>query len=241
MDHATRKRLLALNRDFYAREAESFSGTRNHPWPGWIRVVDGLAPGPLAVLDAGCGNGRLARFLLERGEDAVDYVGVDSSAALIDAARKATPSPGARFEVLDLIESPEAIPAGPFDLVAVFGLVHHLPGFETRLQLIRDLASRLARGGRIAVTCWRFGSDPRVEGRLLDWGDIVDPARLDPGDHLLRWGESPDVGRYCHFAGDDEIDELAQTVQATGLELVDRFRSDGKSGDLNEYLVWARR
>jgi SAM-dependent methyltransferase len=241
MDPETRKRLLALNRDFYTREAEAFSATRNHPWPGWVRILDGLAPGALAVLDAGCGNGRLARFLLERGRDSLDYLGVDASGPLIDAARNATPAAGVRFEVLDLLERPEAISAGPFQLVGVFGLIHHLPGFETRLGLIQQLASRLAPGGRIAVTCWRFGSDPRVKTRLLDWGDTIDPARLDPGDHLLRWGESPEGGRYCHFADEDEIDALAQTVQTEGLELVDRFRSDGKSGDLNEYLVWARR
>ena len=239
MDEATRKRLLALNRDFYTREAASFSATRNHAWPGWARVVGDLAAGPLAVLDAGCGNGRLARFLRERGEDDLDYLGIDSSAALIDDAREASPAPGVHFEVLDLVESPEAIPAGPFDLVAVFGLIHHLPGFETRLQLIQELASRLTRGGRLAVTCWRFGADPRIEGRLLDWGDLVDPAQLDPGDHLLRWGNSPGVSRYCHFAGDDEIDEFADSVSAIGLELVDRFRNDGKSGELNEYLVWS--
>lgn len=237
MDETTRNRLLALNRDFYAREAESFSATRNHPWPGWVRVADGLAPGRLSVLDAGCGNGRLARFLLERDET-TDYVGVDASEALIEAARAATP--GARFELVDLIESPDAIPEGPFGLVAVFGLLHHLPGFDTRVRLLLQLASRLARGGRIAATCWRFGSDPRVEGRLLDWGDRVDPARLDPGDHLLRWGESPGVGRYCHFATDGEIDRMAKSVETEGFDLVDRFRSDGKSGDLNEYLVWER-
>ncbi|MEE2672785.1 MAG: class I SAM-dependent methyltransferase [Myxococcota bacterium] len=239
MDEATRKRLLAINRDFYTQQAASFSATRNHAWPGWARVVDGLAPDPLAVLDAGCGNGRLARFLGERREQALDYLGIDSSAALIDDARKAIPTPGIHFAVLDLVESPEAIPAGPFDLVAVFGLLHHLPGFETRVNLVRQLASRLARGGRIAVTCWRFGADPRIEGRLLDWDGIVDPSRLDPGDHLLRWGNSPGVGRYCHFASDDEIDEFAQSVSATGLGLADRFRSDGKSGELNEYLVWS--
>ena len=241
MDPATRERLLALNRDFYAQQAEAFSATRNHPWPGWVRVLDGLAPGPRTVLDAGCGNGRLARFLLEQEPGHLDYLGVDSSRALIEAAREATPPVGVRYVRLDLVEQAEAIPDGPFGLVCVFGLLHHLPGFETRLQLLARLASRLDGGGRLAVTCWRFGADPRVKGRLLDWRGIVDPAQLDPGDHLLRWGESPDVGRYCHFASEDEIDELAQSVQANGLELVDRFRSDGRSGDLNEYLVWARR
>lgn len=39
MDVATARALCALNNEFYAREASSFSATREAPWPGWRRVL----------------------------------------------------------------------------------------------------------------------------------------------------------------------------------------------------------
>ena len=97
MNEPTRQQLIAINYEFYTRYAESFSSTRDHPWPGWVRVLDGIDSEPLRVLDVGCGNGRLARFL--QGARETRYVGIDTSAELIDFARKQTAGDDVRFEV----------------------------------------------------------------------------------------------------------------------------------------------
>lgn len=84
------RKLNDLTSDFYAREAASFSATRQAPWHGWekawelitapdaaqgpfpshaARVPDddtGDSGAPLTILDLGCGNLRFERFLAER-------------------------------------------------------------------------------------------------------------------------------------------------------------------------------
>lgn len=244
MERGTRELLLALNRDFYETHAAAFDATRDHPWPGWQRVAERLPREGCAVLDAGCGNGRFARFLCAQGRTDLDYVGVDASDALLRAARARTPdASGQRFRFVrgDLFDA-HTLPAGPFDAIVLFGVLHHVPGFDERVGLVVQLASRLAPGGFLAATIWRFGSDPRVKGRTLDWEAhpvAVDPTTLEPGDALLRWGESEDVARYCHFLDDAEIARLVEGTRSAGLEPIDRFRSDGRSGALNEYLLWS--
>jgi tRNA (uracil-5-)-methyltransferase TRM9 len=246
MIEPTRAALLALNRDFYDSQAESFASTRDHAWPGWQRVL-AVVPERASLLDAGCGNGRFALFLAESDRSDVHYTGVDESRALLEAARKRTcelPGPGSlRFCQGNLLEY-ETLPAGSFDAIVLFGVLHHVPGFEERAALIARLGEHLSPKGHLVATIWRFGSDPRVRGRTVPWQDSgldVDPTSLEPGDELLRWGNSQDVFRYCHFVDDDEVDRLLERSQSAGLEVADRFRSDGRSGTLNEYVIWSRR
>lgn len=247
MDPETAQALADLNRAFYRDRAEAFSATRERPWPGWSRVLACLegAPRPLRVLDVGCGNGRFASFLAQSLCERFDYLGIDASEGLLARARARQLGAGrARFRRADwALSTPErALPPQSFSLVVIFGVLHHVPGAAGRRALLEAAARRLAPGGVLALTAWRFEASPRLRTRLVSWEEYnrgaarpVDPARLEPGDRLLRWGE-PASGaiRYCHFADDAETDRLGAEL---GLERLAAYCADGQCGARNRYLV----
>jgi tRNA (uracil-5-)-methyltransferase TRM9 len=247
MKHETRRQLNAINQAFYAAVADEFSDTRSGAWTGWERALRSLslpAEKELAVLDVGCGNGRFARFLDATLAERFRYLGVDSCPRLLDLARDEAPSNSEiLFQSLDVLGDEDRLPRGPFDLIAVFGLLHHVPGFDARRALLDRCASRLAPGGAIIVTAWRFGAFDRFRTRFIDWqafnagvsdpAGVIDVDDLEPGDHLLGWRDAP-TPRYCHFVDRSELDDL---VAALDLRIATRFDADGKTGDLNEYAI----
>lgn len=255
MDAFTRRQLHALSRAFYDERAAAFDASRvDLPWPGWERLRARLPDGRPSVLDVGCGNGRFAAWLAASGL-AFDYLGTDASEALLAAARERV-GPGlaeagceARFVAQDFLATPDdpgaALPDGPFSLVALMGVLHHVPGRETRAGLVAAAAARLAPGGLLALTLWRFAGRPRFEKRIVDWSEVgpvlgapIDVGALEEGDALLRFGDDPTAApRYCHETDEAEI---ADWQAATGLETVDLFSADGAQGDLNRHWI-ARR
>lgn len=244
MDRKTILALCALNRRFYATRAGEFDHKRSGAWPGWERVVAALPQRPVRVLDVGCGNGRLARYLLGRASVPVSLLGIDSCAALLERARAGTPA-GADVRYVEgdvLAQADLTLPAAvrdaaPFDLVALFGFLHHVPGADTRRRLLARLADALAPGGLLAVSLWRFGGE-RFARKQVDWRDAavpgVDLAALEPGDHLLAWGEGGDAVRYCHL-----IDEAEEARLVAGLPLLPVAAFDGEDG-LNRYVLLTR-
>src|SRR5512145_2941581 len=89
---ATLLALASINRWFYSQHAREFGKTRQAPWSGWKRVVGrleerGLSPGPLRVLDLGCGNGRFLRYLASSWTHPIEYLGVDLAAPPGDAVK----------------------------------------------------------------------------------------------------------------------------------------------------------
>ncbi|MFQ3647726.1 MAG: class I SAM-dependent methyltransferase [Anaerolineae bacterium] len=227
--------LNALNRQFYATVADAFDQTRGSAWPGWQHLLPHLPTvRPLRVLDVGCGNGRFARFLHAVGLP-VDYTGVDSSPALLARAREAL-QPLACWRLIeqDVIEQPLA--EGEYDLVGVFGVLHHVPARAGRVAWMRQLAQRVAVGGVLAYASWRFMEDARLRARVVPWPPEL-AGEVEAGDVLLDWRQGAHALRYCHAVDDDE---QAQIDASLGLTLLARYRADGSSGQLNAYSVLRR-
>ena len=97
--------------------------------------------GGTRVLDAGCGTGRVAIELANRG---FSVVGIDSDAAMLDAAR--TKAPELSWVHADLVDADAAVGA-EFDIVVAAGnvMIFLTPGTER--AVVGQLADRLAPDG----------------------------------------------------------------------------------------------
>jgi SAM-dependent methyltransferase len=109
----------------------------------WVSAL--LPERPGVVVDAGCGVGRWAARIVERGHR---VIGVDSAPAMAGAARARAAQLGGRFTVLAASMSDVELPAASADLVLAMG----------SLQYTKDPAAVVARfvtwlrpGGAVAI------------------------------------------------------------------------------------------
>ena len=174
------------------------------------RLVDAMAPRGAAILDAGCGSGRIGGYLARAGHR---VTGVDLDEHLIEVARE--DHPGARWEVGNLAEldlrSPEQSspdPSAPvqsgldqrspeqsapeqagralFDLIVSAGnVMTFLAGSERRPALSR-MREHLAEGGRIVLG---FGLDRGYE--LEDFEADVAASELVISQRFAGWDLHP--------------------------------------------------
>lgn len=168
-------------------------------------VVRGLPPGG-RVLDVGCGEGWLSRALAALG---ASVHGVDASAALVEAAQKARGS----FDVLSY-EAAEADPTrlgGPFDAAVFnFALLD-----ESAAGILRAVASRLERGGRVIV---QTVHPMTVEPPYADGWRGESFAAMGDGFEPMPW--------FFRTLG-----SWVRTVGAAGLTLVEVFEPMAPEGD----------
>ncbi|MEQ8675723.1 MAG: class I SAM-dependent methyltransferase [Aggregatilineales bacterium] len=238
MDQATIQRLNAINQTFYETTAQEFDQTRGRAWQGWIDLLPHLPTDQhntnYNVLDVGCGNGRFGVFLAENLDYEIAYHGMDNNRTLLDVALKAVstaPGTSTTIEYRDIVNHPPD--SGLFDLIVLFGVIHHIPGFEQRKHFMHTLAQRLKPDGLLVFASWRFYEFERFQERVVSWeADLA--QQVEKHDYLLDWRRGEVALRYCHYVDDDEQQAL---IEATGLKEIATYRADGYQNRLNCYSV----
>jgi tRNA (uracil-5-)-methyltransferase TRM9 len=227
--------LLELNRQFYQTFALPFSSTRLRLQPGVRRILDSISPSA-NILDLGCGNGEFARQLAERQHKGT-YTGLDFSAALLAQVGQGLPS-NFHFLQADLSSEDWDAPlvSKQVDLAVAFAVLHHLPGDELRLQVLRKVRILLSSGGRFIHSEWQFLNSPRLKGRIQPWDSLgLSTADVDPGDYLLDWRQGGTGLRYVHHFSENELKQLAARA---GFAIVESFLCDGENSRLGLYQTW---
>jgi SAM-dependent methyltransferase len=184
------------------------------------------------VLELGVGTGRVALGLAAAG---LTVVGVDASQAMLARLASKPGAEGVQAVRADFSRLDEAGPAaaGPFSLAFVaYNTLFNLPSQEDQVRCVRQVAARLAPGGRFVVEA--FVPDPeRLAGPAvgvsrLDAGGVVlsvirhDPVAQRLEGHLVSVREGgtrlfPSVLRYAWPA---ELDLMARLA---GLDLAARW------------------
>lgn len=254
-EEALALRLCALTGEFYRANAESFSQTRQSSWQGWVRLLEvmGLAgeKKPLRVLDLACGNLRFERYLADAlpGRVLSGYA-VDNCDPLVEAGGRNESDALSRiaFQNLDAIEWLSAgclrealeAPDASCDLAVSFGFMHHVPLERWRAGLLRALVAKVRSGGFVAVSFWRFLNSDKLARKAKETTSRaraeLEIPELPGNDYLLGWQDTQGLYRYCHHFDEPEIERLLAMV-ADSADLVSRFEADGKTGNLNEYVV----
>ncbi|MEP7103790.1 MAG: class I SAM-dependent methyltransferase [Candidatus Dojkabacteria bacterium] len=234
--------------DLYSTHAKEFSKTRQSPWKGWKKLIKSeelIVKSELAVLDLGCGNGRFLKYLLDQDVKIERYVGVDNSKILLNIARAefkelvsksdlTTVRHGEQksqinFETIDLntMDWSKNID-GSFNLIVSFGLIHHIESFQLRRNLLESAAKLLEKGGILVVAYWQFLKDSKLKFKAKKI------AREN--DYELPFGQNG-AKRFCHFVNETEALKLEENLLITR---IDSYYADGKSEDLNYYVVYRK-
>jgi tRNA (uracil-5-)-methyltransferase TRM9 len=257
VNSATAERLLELNRQFYAQRGRDFSETRLRIQSGIQRIIKTIGVDE-TILDLGCGNGTFARELSQAGHRG-RYLGIDSSAPLLEIAMNASYAFPVDFLQADLIqlpgelpgilevpgakasepqerESPDAPPAsGGWSMITAFAVLHHIPGKDLRVALLRRARKLLSSEGRLALSNWQFTSSSRLRERIQPWDSVGSGLELDSGDYLLDWRRGQLAFRYIHEFSEPELSRLAAE---SGFSVTETFYSDGADHRSGLYQFW---
>lgn len=164
-------------------------------------IVD--APIGSRVLDAGCGNGALARLLVERG---YRVVGIDLSKSGVALARSVCPA--ARFEVLPADETMrKRLGESDFDVVVAVELIEHLYAPQSLLQ---GSLEALRPGGKLILSTPYHGYLKNLAISLAGRWDGHFQVR-EAGGHIKFWSKKT----------------LSQSVYEAGFRDL-RFRGAGR-------------
>lgn len=160
------------------------------PWEVGVReelvsLVESGRIKPCRAIDLGCGTGRNAIYLAQKG---FEVTGVDYAEAAIVRARAAAREAAVqvRFIIDDLTDLRHA--SGPFDFLLDFGVLDDL-SLDQRKAYLRNMIPLTRSGSKYLL--WGFEYPVRWWEQLIPFYDI--PFR--PGEVEARFGEYFEIER----------------------------------------------
>jgi 2-polyprenyl-3-methyl-5-hydroxy-6-metoxy-1,4-benzoquinol methylase len=153
-----------------------------HDVHGEATLVERLVACPGTVLDAGCGTGRVAMRLADRG---YTVVGIDIDPALLARAR--AKAPHLEWHDADLATVDQDVAPGPFDAIVMAGNVMIFVAPGTEAAVVRNLAARLAPAGQL-IAGFQLSTGRATIDAYDEW---TRDAGLVPAARYATWDGEP--------------------------------------------------
>ena len=201
----------------YGNIAAHFHATRSRPWPATMGFIMEFLEDS-RIIDIGCGNGRNAVYMANRG---LRVTGLDMSPELLAMARENAMEKevGLRCEFIRGVITHLPFPDNEFDGGLYIASLHHLATDDERLASLNEMARVLRPGARALVSVWDRGQE-----KFRELVDIWEEHPLfERGDVFIPWksGEK-EWPRYYHLFTENEFQRLLERSDL----VVDRtFRS----------------
>lgn len=239
-----------LNQIFYEHYAAAFHSTRAFGWRGWRSLLELHTVTQLAVVDIGCGSGRLADFIQriwveEQGQTLTYYYGLERSHGLLNHAKQRVlqiPVSWHHYDWSSEVLNINEVPNG-FDWATLFGVMHHIYSQAARVYIIECMAKTLKVGGILSVSHWDFGSQDRYKNKKLEWDLLLKSKAhlsadlIEEGDFLLGWAGDVHIPRFCHWVSPSEETEWLQVISQRVPQLSKPIITT-IAGDQNRYISW---
>jgi len=215
MTKAQADKILAEMRSGYRRAAAETAPVHERLYADEIRRFVDYVRENEAVLDVGCGDGRVYEIFREKN---VSYAGVDLSDDVIAKAsarwKKEVEEGQVAFETGDLLDLP--VEDGRFDVAVAAGVLHHVPSAAYRAAAIAELARAVRPGGYALIAVWNLW-------QMRHWGVLLHQMfgkknGWDFGDLKLSW-KKPRFPRYYHAF---KMKELRALCEAAGFDVVEQ-------------------
>jgi len=132
--------------------AESFSSKRDYISHD-ISILAKYCDKDDLVLDLGCGNGRLSEIL------DCQYIGIDTSARMIEIARKRYPNK--KFLITKSLNFP--FPDNHFDKIFCLSVFHHIPSKRLRQEFLKEIKRILKPNGILILTVWDLNNNEKAK------------------------------------------------------------------------------
>jgi len=218
MDNKKILEVLALVKNNYQEIAVEFDVTRKKEiWPEIREYVEKIN-NDAAVLDVGCGNGRLIEAFKEKK---IKYCGVDNSAELIKIAQKNYPEQ--KFTISDILDL-HNIENDYYDKIFCLATLQHIPSKELRVKALQKMAEKLKKGGTVIISNWNLWSKPKYYKQLIknNFRKVIGLNKLDFNDIIFPWkntqGQEMSL-RYYHAFTKRELRKIARLAKLQILEV----------------------
>ncbi len=149
-----------------------------------------------------------------------------------------------KLKELDILKELDQFENKRFDLIVMFGLIHHIPSLQARNQFFAQVTKLLNPNGLLIFTTWQYLDTPRRIKRAVDpeteTGKYIyeklgiKKTDLEVGDNILDWVKK--VFSYCYSHYFIEV-EVKSYLSNNNLELIHSFVCDSRDSKRNTYYV----